>query len=209
MKKKESLNFENISDVKKVLKLKIEKLKYLSPNEFEGIIDQVKQIITIHLYPFSHRKIKEKCLLDLQRWSYHKIYLIVYNNQIYWTFGHGDSSQSRNNHNKLIDIFLKDEKARKKVLTVILVVRNSEILSYYFYQGFAYSNHDIGSNWNSNIYNLLKSSNLPFSQVRSNSLLSTKSLIFIDKGKENELYKQTEEDLSTRKIYAQLNKREV
>lgn len=199
-------NFENIDSIRKILKLKINKLKYISPEEFEKTIHQVSQIVTIHLYPFSHRRKKEKCLLDLQRWNYHQIYLVVYNNKILWTFGHGDSSQSRNNHNKLIDIFLKDEKARQKVLTVILAVRNSEILSYYFYDGFVYSNHDIGSNWSLDIIDLLKKSKLPFSQVRSNSLLSTKSLIFVNNDEENELYKQTEEDLVTRKIYSHLKK---
>jgi hypothetical protein len=126
------LNFESMSDLKKVLKMPKSKIKYISPVEFKEIIKDVKKIVTIHLYPFSHKPRKEKCLLDLQRWSYHQLYLFVHQNQILWTFGHGDTSQSRENHNYLLDLFLKYKEVRKRVITAIIAVYNGTIVSYYF-----------------------------------------------------------------------------
>lgn len=194
------LNFENIADLKRVLKMPIDKLKYISPSELREIIKDIKNIVTVHLYPFSYSNRKEKCLLDLQRWSYHQIYLFVYEDKIYWAFGHGDTSQSRSNHNNLLEIFLRNPKARRKVLTAIIAVNNRNIISYYFYDGFAYSNNDIGSNWNSEIVKNLKKSKLPYSKVCSNTSLSTKSLFFINRKIEIEIYRQTEEDIFSRKF---------
>ena len=109
MTKINKLNFEKIADLKKVLKMPKDKMRYIAPDELAVIIKEIKKIVTVHLYPFSYSNKKERCLLDLQRWSYHQIYLFVYNNQIVWTFGHGDTSQSRSNHNHLLEIFLKDK----------------------------------------------------------------------------------------------------
>ncbi len=200
------LNFEGIRDLKKVLRMPKSEMKYISPTEFKEIIRDVEKIITIHLYPFSYNLRKEKCLLDLQRWSYHQIYLFVYQNQILWTFGHGDSSQSRSNHNQLLEIFLKDKKMRKKTITAVIAVYDSKIVSYYFYSGFAYSNNDIGSNWNRDIIEKLKKSGLPYSNTCSNTLLSTKRLFFVNKEKEVEIYCQTEEDILSKKFSLYLKK---
>ena len=200
------LNFENIGDLKKVLRMPKDSLKYICPSEFKDLIKDVDKIITVHLYPFSYGYRKEKCLLDLQRWSYHQIYLFVYKDQIVWTFGHGDTSQSRSNHNELLEIFLKDKKARKKCITAIIAVHNGRIVSYYFYSGFAYSNRDIGSNWDRDIVKEIKNSGLPYSNTRSDDFLSTKSLFFIDGKKEIEIYHQTEEDISHRKFLSSLKR---
>lgn len=42
-----------------------EELKYISPRDLEKMINKVKKIITVHLYPFSHEIKREKCLLNL------------------------------------------------------------------------------------------------------------------------------------------------
>ncbi len=136
----------------------------------------------------------------MQRWSYHQIYLFVHQNQIYWAFGHGDTSQSRSNHNHLLEIFLKYKEARKKVITAIIAVNNGSIISYYFYNGFAYSNNDIGSNWNREIVENLKKSKLPYSEVYNNINSPTKSLFFINRKIKIEIYRQTKEDISSRKF---------
>jgi hypothetical protein len=145
------LNFESIRDLTKVLKLKKDRLEYIYPSKLEEIINDVKSIITVHLYPFFNKTRKERCLLDLQRWNYHQIYLFIYKNNIYWSFGHGDTSGARENHNYLLSIFLKNKLARKKIITAIIVTFNGEIISYYFYKSFSYSNNDIGSNWDRNM----------------------------------------------------------
>jgi len=191
-------NFESITNLKRILRKPLEKLKYIFPSELEKMIND--KIVTIHLYPFAYTHRKEKCLLDLQRWSYHQIYLFIHQNQTLWAFGHGDTSQSRMNHNHLLEIFLKNKKA--KVISAVIATYKGDIVSYYFHEGFAYCNHDIGSNWNREISTRLK--NQPYSETRSDMLNNVRSLFFVNKGKEIEIYRQTTSDITDKHLMTML-----
>ena len=77
------INFEEIGNLRRILKIPKQDLIYISYEKLSDIMKKSKKIITIHLYPFFMGRYKEKCLLDLNRWSYYQIYLCIYEDKIY------------------------------------------------------------------------------------------------------------------------------
>ena len=197
-------NFESISEVMKILRKPREKIEFVSPKEMIDLIKKTPKSLTIHLYPTGYWNKKEKCLLDLNRWSYHQIYLCFYNQKAYCLMGHGDTSGSRQLHNEMIDYFIKNRELRDKIISIIAVNFKGFLLSYYFYNHFAYSNCDIGSNWDTEIRNRLKKSKLPYSYVYGG--FDKKTVKFRNKGEEIIIYKQIEEDISRRKFEEKLKR---
>lgn len=160
----EKLFFDNISDLKKVMRVPLEKIDFVSAEQIANIMSSANKKITIHLYPMPTLKRAEKCLLDYGKWSYHQIYLAIKEEHIYCCIGHGNSSGSRARHNHLIELILKNKKLQETTPTAVLVTFKGNVIAYYFKDKYAYLNQDIGSNWSRKIINKLEKSRLPFSE---------------------------------------------
>ncbi len=198
--KLKDISFERINDLIRIMKMPREFINFVSPKEMVSIMKHSKQKITVHLYPVGWRY-KSKSLLDMHKWSYHQIYLTIKNDLLYCCIGHGDTSGGRQWHNELIDLFLKDKKLIKETPTAVLIAHKNILLAYYFYESYAYSNHDIGWNWDRAIRDRLKKSRLPYSYM---SNLDKKEVWFKGKKEEILVYKTLNEDIYGRNLHKKL-----
>ncbi len=160
----EKLSFDNISDLKKVMRIPLEKIDFVSAEEIIKTMQSADEKITVHLYPMPTLKRAEKCLLDYAKWSYHQIYLAIKEGNIYCCTGHGNSSGARATHNHLIELILKNKKLQEEIPTAVVVTFKGNTIAYYFNKKYAYLNHDIGSNWDRKICSKLTKSKMPFSE---------------------------------------------
>ena len=160
----EKLSFDNISDLKKVMRIPLEKIDFVSAEQMVKIMNSADEKITVHLYPMPALKRTEKCLLDYAKWSYHQIYLAIKEGKICCCIGHGNSSGARATHNHLIELILKNKKLQETIPTAVLVTFKGSIIAYYFNKKYAYLNQDLGSNWGRKICGKLAKSEMPFSE---------------------------------------------
>ena len=93
-----------------------------------------------------------------------------------------------------IDSFLRNKKLRDKTITAIIISHREDVLAFYFYDKYAYCNHDIGSNWDRKIVERLKKTTLPYSYVTHDSF-EKRGVIFKTRNKETEIYKAIKEDI--------------
>lgn len=202
MKNLENINFEGMDDLLYVLRMDKEKLVYKHREEMIDAMKNSDKLITVHLYPFSTSRKKEQSLIEMDRWSYHQLYICINNNKIFYSCGHGDTNGSRENHNFFIDKLLGEEELRSKIPTAVIVTHKRDVISYYFYKNYAYSNHDIGSNWDAEIRKRLRESKLPYSCL--NLLENGKEVIFKTRKKEIIVYRALKEDISWKKFQKKL-----
>lgn len=139
----EKISFENIEDLRYIMRRPWKTLNFTSVNEIIEIMKNTDKKITVHLYPLGIYRGKRKTLLNMYEWSYHQIYLAIKDDKIFCCMGHGDSSVSRERHNHLIDLFLEDKELQKQVPTAVLVVCKNILLAYYFHETYSYSNHPV------------------------------------------------------------------
>lgn len=151
-------------DLEYILRRPLDAISFLSPEEIVRAMESTAQKITVHLYPVGPpSRRKQKCLLDYNRWSYHQMYLALQDGKIFACIGHGNTSAARQHHNNLIDLFLQNKKLREETGTAVLAASKGNILASCFHAGYAYSNHDIGHNWDHAIIEKLRSSRLSYS----------------------------------------------
>ncbi len=158
------ISLSNPQGLEYILRRPLETITFTSP---EGIFDAMKtakQKVTVHLYPIGlPSRRKQRRLIDYNRWSYHQLYLALQGDKILACVGHGDTSMARQYHNNLIDLFLQNKDLRKGVPTAVLAVFRGSVLAGYFHKSYAYSNHDVGWNWDRSITDRLNASRLPYS----------------------------------------------
>ncbi len=203
--KKLDIDLEDINDLLSILKASISKLTYKHREEMIKDMKRADKAITVHLYPVWYGKSKES-LLSMNEWSYHQIYLCLYNNAICYSLGHGGSSGMRENHNFFIDSFLRNKKLRDKTITAIIISHRKDVLAYYFYDKYGYCNQDIGSNWDRKIIERLKKTILPYSYVTHDGF-EKRRVIFKTRNKEIEIYKAIKEDIRNRKFLMRIRKK--
>lgn len=198
MKRPENINFESMHDLQSVLKRDISKLKYAHRQELIDLLKKSDKAITVHLYPVWSGRKRHECLMELNEWSYHQIYLCIYEGEIYYSLGHGRSSGMRENHNFFMDAFLKDKELRNKTMTAIIVSSRKDALAFYFYSKYAYCNHDIGSNWDRGIVKRMRKSGLPYSQISYGGFEKTE--VTFKTKTEMTIYRSVREDIWQRKF---------
>ena len=203
--KKLDTNFEDINRLLSILRAGPSKLTYKYREEMIENMKRADKAITVHLYPAWYGKSKES-LLGMNEWSYHQIYLCVYNNEICYSLGHGRSSGMRENHNFFIDSFLRNKKLRDKTITAIIVSHKKDVLAYYFHDKYAYCNHDIGINWDRRISERLKKTILAYSYVTYEGF-KKRRVIFKTRNKEIEIYKAIKEDIRDRKFFMRIRQK--
>jgi len=197
-------DFKRIEDVRRILKKPCELLTYLHQKEMVKAMKGAEKILTIHLYPVWIGRKKRKCLLDLNEWSYHQIYICKNEGKIYYSLGHGRSSLMRENHSFFIQTFLERKDLRKKTVTAVLVTSKEDILAYSFYRGYAYVNHDVGSNWDFKLFDKVKKAKLPFSYITG--LIEKPTIRFASKKGEIVVYQATKQDIWLKEIEEKLRK---
>lgn len=196
--KKFDIALEKINGLLSILRADTSRLAYQSREKMVEGMERANKAITVHLYPAWHGRSKAS-LLGMNEWSYHQIYLCVYNDEICYALGHGRSSGMRENHNFFIDSFLRNKKLRDKTITAIIIAYRNDVLAYYFYNKYAYCNHDIGSNWDRKIVERLKKTFLPYSYT-SGFGFEKKTVMFKTRNKEIEIYRALREDIWGRKF---------
>ena len=158
------IRLSNPQDLEYVLRRPLDAVNFLGPKDIFGTMKNCAQKITVHLYPVSlPSRRKQKCLLDYNKWNYHQVYLAIQDERIFACVGHGDTSAARERHNNLIDLFLQDKNLRDDVPTAVLATFKGTVLASHLHRSYAYSNHDIGMNWDRSIIERLGSSRLPYS----------------------------------------------
>lgn len=207
---KKNLSLERIHDLTYLLKRPLEEITFAAPEKMMEALGEAGQKITVHLYPLrrtrrARRTGSAACLRDYYLWHYNQIYLALREDKIFALVGHGDTSSGREYHNHCLDLLLQDGKLRKEIPAAILISYRKEIISYYFPETFAYSNHDIDMNWHRGLAKRLSKAGVPYSQRRGTSFYGGTEIYFHNqKGEESLLYKAVEEDTSTRRFRQRL-----
>ena len=84
----EKLKLDNSPDLKKVLRVPLKRINFVSAKQIAKIMNSADKKITARLYPMSTLKRAEKCLLDYNKWSYRQICLAIEDGKIYcWNKG--------------------------------------------------------------------------------------------------------------------------
>ena len=201
MKQPKNLNFGNINDIMSIFRTDFHNLV---PEHNQRMIDIMKKAdknATVHFYPLAlSRKEKIKTLADWCDSMWQQAYFSIFDNKLYYALGRGSGSGTRESHNFLINAFLQDDELRKKdITTAVVVAYKKEALAYYFHKGYAYVNHDVGSNWGEDIRTKIAKSGLSYSEYFHPNLEF--NVNFSNSGEKTNVYHTKAEDISNKNFY--------
>jgi hypothetical protein len=194
------INLDSMYELNKVMRLSFDKINFLFPTDMLQVLNQTDKKITIHLFPYDFRGPKAKNLLGLKKWSYHQIYLAIKSNKVYCCVGHGDTSAGREHHSQMLEAYSKKTKLRQETPTAIIIHFRGKPIAHYFYEKFAYVNHDVGMNWAHEFQKELRKRKVPYTQQRSLRFLCGKQITLTTTKEEIIVFKSESEDIQSRKF---------
>ncbi|MBW3017300.1 hypothetical protein KY316_02920 [Candidatus Woesearchaeota archaeon] len=203
--KLDNIRFQSINDLMFILNREIgdERVKPSSPEEVLKVMRNTERKITAHLYSIFPLR-KEKTILDWARVSA-QLHAAV-DDKVYYCIGGSWSSGRREWHNHMIDAVLEDEKLRKQTPTAVVVTGYGKLISYYFYENYAFVNQDIDSNWHKGLRERLDKAGLPFTERKGEHGLY--EIVLNEQGKETLLYRSMSIDFAHKRFYESLRKKD-